>query len=46
MSEDEEKLLEPIFTEGLQKCASVVYNMGVLKHFASWGFGTFWAQDL
>ena len=23
-----------------------VYDMGVLKHFASWGIETFWAQNL
>ena len=35
MSEDEKKEIEPIFTEGLKKCASVVYNMEVLKHFGA-----------
>ena len=33
MSGDEKKEIEPIFTEGLQKCVLVVYNMEVFKHF-------------
>ena len=36
MSEDEKKELDPMFIEELQKCVSVVYRLGVLKHFASW----------
>ena len=28
-----ENEIEPIFIEELQKCASVVYHMEVLKHF-------------
>ena len=27
--------IEPIFTEGFQECASLVYNMEVLKHFGT-----------
>ena len=46
LSDDEEKVIGPIFTEELSKCVSVVYNMGVLKHFASWGIETFCAQNL
>ena len=33
MSEDKKKEIELIFTKGCQKYASVVYDMGVLKHF-------------
>ena len=35
LPENEKKEIEPTFTEGLLKCVSVVYNMGVLKHFLS-----------
>ena len=35
MSKDEKKEISPIFTEGLSKCAFVVYNIGVLKHFGT-----------
>ena len=35
MSEDEEKEIEPIFTKKLWKCASVVCNVEVLKHFGT-----------
>ena len=35
MSEDEKKGIEPVFTEELQKCALVVYAIGILKHFSS-----------
>ena len=33
--EDEKKEIDPIFIEEFQKCLSVVYNMGLLKLFAS-----------
>ena len=33
MSEDEKKEIDPMFIEELQKCVSVLYNMGILKHF-------------
>ena len=33
LPEDEKNEIEPIFIEELQKCASVVYHMEVLKHF-------------
>ena len=33
LPEDEKNEIEPIFIEELQKCASVVYQMEVLKHF-------------
>ena len=36
MSEDEKKELDPMFIEELQKCVSVAYKLGVLRHFASW----------
>ena len=35
VSEDVKKEIDPIFIEELLKCVSVVYNMGLLKHFAS-----------
>ena len=35
MSEDEKKEIEPNFTEWLNKCASVVSNIEVLKHFGT-----------
>ena len=37
VSEDEKKEIDPRFIEELRKCVLVVYNMGVLKHFASCG---------
>ena len=33
MSKDDKKEIESIITEELQKCAWVVYSMGLLKHF-------------
>ena len=33
MSEDEKKEINLMFIEELQKCASVIYNIRVLKHF-------------
>ena len=41
MSEDEKKETEIIFTE---KCASVVYNLEVLKHFATENYA--WKLDI
>ena len=35
VSEDKKKEIEQIFTKTLQKCASVVYNMEVLKPFGT-----------
>ena len=35
LSKDDKMEIEPIYTDGLQKCASVVYNIGVLKHFGT-----------
>ena len=35
MSEDEKKEIEPNFTEWLNKCASAVSNIEVLKHFGT-----------
>ena len=35
MSEDEKKEIEPNFTEWLNKCALVVSNIEVLKHFGT-----------
>ena len=46
MSEDEKKEVDPIFIQKLQKYVSVVYNMGVLKHFAFWGIKTFLSPNL
>ena len=33
--EDQKRETDPIFIAELQKCASVVYNIEVLKHFTS-----------
>ena len=33
MSDDEKKEIDPMSIKELQKCVSVVRNMGVLKHF-------------
>ena len=44
--EDEIKETDPIFIEELQKCVSIVYNMGLLKHIAFLGTKTFSAQNL
>ena len=46
VSEDEKKEIDPIFIEEMLKCASVVYNMRVLKNFASCGIETFCVQNL
>ena len=41
MLEDEKKEIDPMFTEGFWKCVSVVYKLGVLKHFTSWGIESY-----
>ena len=46
MPEDEIKEIESIFTEGVVKVCVNIYNMGVLKHFASWGIEAFWNRKL
>ena len=43
MSEDEKTGIESIFTDGL--CASVVYDMAVLKNVTSWDAETLWTQN-
>ena len=35
MKEDEVTEIEPIFTEKCFQCASVIYNLEVLKYFAT-----------
>ena len=46
VSENEKKEIEPIFTERLQKCALVVYNMEVLKHFGRENFLVWFGQNV
>ena len=46
VSKDEKKEIDPIFIEELKRCMWVVYLTEILKHFASWGIETFWAQNL
>ena len=41
VSEDDKKIINPMFIEELQMCVSVVCNIGVLKNFVFWGIETF-----
>ena len=45
MLEDEKKEVDPMFTEELSKCASVVYKMRVLGNFYNWCSLNFFIYD-
>ena len=46
LPEDEKKEVEPIFIEELKKCASLVYDMEVLKHFVEECAGSIQLGDI